>query len=160
MNCHYYKLIISDIQSVNTIFLEFYNFRWFKLHVHIDLFYDNAASVHIFYWCLILKKYTNIIYFSNFPGNKMISIIKQSLKQLQELTCLKFIPAGPDDAAIMYFTNIGQVITFLIIKLISDASSRPFLAKDFLFCPPFSPDILIKPTNVRYSKKWCNCDVI
>lgn len=42
----------------------------------------------------------------------MISIIKQSLKQLQELTCLKFIPAGPDDADIMYFTNIGQVITF------------------------------------------------
>lgn len=138
------------------------NFRWFKLHVRYmyTLICFMIMLLHIFYWCLIKKKYTNIIYFSNFPGNKMISIIKQSLKQLQELTCLKFIPAGPDDADIMYFTNIGQVITFLIIKLISDASSRPFLAKDFLFCPPFSPDILIKPTNVRYSKKWCNCDVI
>lgn len=53
------------------------------------------------------KKYMNIIHFSKFPGDEMISIIKESLKQLQELTCLKFTPAGPDDADLMYFANVG-----------------------------------------------------
>nr|XP_034328673.1 zinc metalloproteinase dpy-31-like isoform X2 [Crassostrea gigas] len=41
-------------------------------------------------------------------GDEMISIIKESMKQLQELTCLKFIPAGLDDADLMYFANVGD----------------------------------------------------
>lgn len=56
------------------------------------------------------KKYMNIIHFSKFPGDEMISIIRESMKQLQELTCLKFIPAGLDDADLMYFANVGQVV--------------------------------------------------
>lgn len=49
----------------------------------------------------------NIIYFFKFLGDEMIFIIKELMKQLQELICLKFILVGLDDVDFMYFVNVG-----------------------------------------------------